>query len=122
MASSKKARESGSGTKVDTEIRYSPVAPNVLPTANSHIPASNWTRPPTKIAMPTTTLGVATPRAWTLMRERMKVVEAKEKRPLENEGFLSDHEDKGRDRRTHRGPGLPRRRRETGEWLFSRSI
>lgn len=64
--------------------KSSPVAPKTFPRGNSHMPASNWTRPPVKIAMPTTTLGVATPRAWTLMRERMNVVDAKEKRPLCN--------------------------------------
>jgi hypothetical protein len=56
------------------------------------------------------------------MRERMKVVDAKEKRPLENEDFLSDTKIRKENRKTHRGPGLPRRLRETGEWLFSRSI
>jgi len=57
------------------------VAPKTLPRGNSHIPARSCTRPPVKIAMPTTTLGVATPRAWTLISERIKVVDAKEKRP-----------------------------------------
>ena len=59
-----------------------PVAPKTLPRGNSHIPARSWTRPPAKMAIPTTTLGVVTPRACTLIRERMKVVDAKEKRPL----------------------------------------
>jgi len=35
-----------------------------------------------KIAIPTTTFGVFIPLAVTLTRERIKVVEAKEKRPL----------------------------------------
>lgn len=47
-----------------------------------HIPAANWARPPTKQAMPMTALGTTTPRAWTLNMERIKVVLAKEKRPL----------------------------------------
>ena len=82
--------------------QYSPVAPNALPVANSvdrtrqslargskgfsvdipHIPAANWARPPTKQAIPMTALGTEIPRAWTLYIERMKVVLAKEKRPL----------------------------------------
>jgi len=33
--------------------------------------------------MPTTMFGTVTPFVWTLMRERMNVVEAKEKRPLQ---------------------------------------
>jgi len=57
------------------------VAPKTLPRGNSHMPARSWTRPPAKIAMPTTTLGVATPRACTLNMERMNVVEANENRP-----------------------------------------
>lgn len=34
-----------------------PVAPKVLPQANSHIPARSWQRPPTPRAIPTTTFG-----------------------------------------------------------------
>lgn len=62
-----------------------PVAPKVLPHANSHMPAKSWTRPPTKMAIPITMLGVFTLCAFTLTRERMSVVDAKENRPL----FLS---------------------------------
>jgi len=94
------------------EIRCSPVAPKVLLQANSHIPARSWTRPPQKIAMPTTTLGVATPRAWTLMRERMKVVDAKEKRPLGP--FQRPQKKNNETENTHRGPGLPMRE---GRWV-----
>lgn len=61
---------------------YSPVAPNVLPAANSHMPASSWARPPTKSAMPTTTLGVCTPVDCAFTSESTSVVDAKESRPL----------------------------------------
>lgn len=59
-----------------------PVAPNVLPLANSHIPAKSCTSPPQKRAMPTTTFGVLTPRAEVLYSERISVVDANENKPL----------------------------------------
>lgn len=76
----------------------SPVAPNVLPVANSHMPASSWQSPPTPRAIPTTAFGYAKsergiqskhgfkrttvmPRAPALYNDRIKVVEAKPKRP-----------------------------------------
>lgn len=46
------------------------------------MPASSCTSPPVKIAIPTTTFGTTTPLVFTLYRDRMNVVEAKEKRPL----------------------------------------
>ena len=70
------------GDLVTTYIeRTEPAAPS-LPGQAGDIPASNWARPPAKMAMPTTTLGVATPRACTLIRERIKVVDANENSPL----------------------------------------
>lgn len=39
------------------EDRDVPVAPNVFWVANSHMPATNCARPPTKRAMPITTFG-----------------------------------------------------------------
>ena len=62
--------------------RCSPVAPNEFAHAKSHMPATNCARPPTKRAMPTTTLGVAMLRAWMLNIDRMNVVDAKPNRPL----------------------------------------
>ena len=69
-------------TRHGTDEQDVPVAPKALAQANSHMPATNWARPPTKKAMPMTTLGVVMPRAWALYIERMKVVLAKPKRPL----------------------------------------
>ena len=60
----------------------SPVAPKVLPVANSHMPAKNWASPPQKMAIPTTTFGAVMPRVWRLYNDKIKVVEAKENKPL----------------------------------------
>ena len=61
-----------------------PVAPRVFPAANSHIPASSCARPPTPNAIPTTIFGVVTPRVETLIKDRTRVVEAKDSKPLVN--------------------------------------
>ena len=50
--------------------------------ANSHMPATNCARPPTKRAMPTTTFGWVIPLAWTLYNDRTNVVDAKPNNPL----------------------------------------
>lgn len=60
----------------------SPVAPNTLPLGNSHIPARSCARPPQKMAIPTTTFGVVMFRVWRLYNDNMKVVDAKENKPL----------------------------------------
>ena len=64
--------------------RNLPVAPRVFPAANSHIPASSCARPPTPNAIPTTIFGVVTPRVETLIKDRTRVVEAKDRKPLVN--------------------------------------
>ena len=73
------------------------------------MPARSWASPPVKIAMPTTTLGTMTPRVWTLIKDRMNVVDAKENRPLHI--LVSPQNRLGGVtwRGTHRGPGLPMR-------------
>ena len=62
--------------------RSSPVAPKALPEGYSHMPASSWASPPQKMAIPTTTFGVVMPRVWRLYNDNIKVVEAKEYKPL----------------------------------------
>lgn len=46
------------------------------------MPASSWARPPQKIAIPTTTFGWVTSRVLRLYNDKIKVVEAKENKPL----------------------------------------
>lgn len=62
--------------------KSSPAAPKVLPLGYSHMPASSWASPPQKMAIPTTTFGVVMSRVWRLYNDKIKVVEAKENRPL----------------------------------------
>lgn len=76
------SRRTANAEKSESGNVTSPVAPSVLPAANSHIPASSWHRPPTKSAIPTTMLGVVTPSVCTLTRESIRVVDAKESKPL----------------------------------------
>ena len=55
-----------------------------------------------------TALGTVIPRAWTLYIERMKVVPAKEKRPLCKLSLVSELDVSEAARgNAHRGPGLP---------------
>ena len=72
--------------KVCPSFENLPVAPNTLPLANSHMPAMNCKRPPAKIAIPTITFGVLTPRVLTLNIDRRNVVAAKENIPLQAKG------------------------------------
>ena len=87
--------------------RHAPVAENVLRTAKAHMPATNCASPPTKRAMPMTTFGVVTPRAWTLYMDRMNVVDAKPYNPLRpHQPFRSVHR-RPISAATHSGPGSP---------------
>lgn len=84
-----------------------PVAPNVLPLANSHIPAKSCTSPPQKRAMPTTTFGVLTPRAEVLYSERIRVVDANENKPLPWSMCLRKKTTATEKKTAYRVPGLP---------------
>lgn len=57
------------------------VAPKTLPLGNSHIPAMNCKRPPTKMAIPTTIFGTITPWVLMLIKDSRNVVAAKENKP-----------------------------------------
>ena len=101
----------------------SPVAPKVLPLGNSHIPARSWARPPQKMAIPTTTLGWVMPRVWRLYKDNMKVVEAKENKPLyrilfswTNSTWVGGQDD------TYSAAGFAMLAPRRVSWDFSRSI
>ena len=59
----------------------SAVAPKVLPTAISHIPARSWQRPPYANAAPITMFGSVSPRVPRFIADRTNVVKAKPQRP-----------------------------------------
>ena len=63
--------------------RHQPVAPNAFPRGNSHMPAMNCARPPQNMAIPTTAFGSTMLRAPALNSDKINVVDAKEKSPLD---------------------------------------
>ena len=72
----------GHDSEAMMRLYHLPVAPNIFPLGNSHMPAINCARPPQNMAMPTTAFGATIWRVPALNKESINVVDAKEKSPL----------------------------------------